>query len=252
MRDEAAVLALAVQFLTRLPVGSAATYSAPRMAASPAWYPFVGMLVGLLAAGAYLAALTVWTQPVAILLALAAALLVTGALHEDGLADLCDGLGGGRDRAQALEIMRDSRIGTFGVLGLGLGLAVRVAALLALPALAVPVALIAGHGASRASMLAALAGGRYARSDGRAAPVSGGIGPARAAFGYLTGVAALAIAALAFPPVAIACAALGLVLANVLTRRVYGRRLGGYTGDCLGAVQQTGEIAVYLGLAACL
>ncbi len=232
---------LACQFLTRLPVP--ARWNAERMAAAPRWYPAVGLIVGALAALTYFLASLRLDPPLAALAAVGAAMLVTGCLHEDGFADLCDGLGGGATKERALEIMRDSRLGTYGVAGLALSLLGRWQALAALPPALVPLALLAAHAGSRASCVAAMAGSRYVRAEGAAAGVSARPGAVVVAIA----TAALPLLGLAILAPAAALAGLvGLLLAHWLTRRWYERRLGGYTGDCLGAIQQTGELAFLL------
>ncbi|PZQ52250.1 MAG: adenosylcobinamide-GDP ribazoletransferase [Rhodovulum sulfidophilum] len=236
---------LACQFLTRLPVP--VRWDAARMAAAPRWYPAAGLVVGALAAGAYLLAALRFSPEISALAALAAAMLVTGCLHEDGFADVCDGLGGGATRARALEIMRDSRLGTYGVAGLALMLLGKWQALAGLPAPLAPLALLAGHAASRASCVLVIATSAYARPAGAAASVAGGVGARGVVVALATAALPISVLAAAAPAGALAGAA-GLVLAHLLTRAWYQRRLGGYTGDCLGATQQTGELAFYLGL----
>ena len=246
--EEAAVALTALQFLTRLQVPSG-LHSPARMAASPRWYPAVGALVGGAAALVWWAAAQALPPLLTALLAVSAGVLVTGALHEDGLADTCDGMGGASPE-RALAIMRDSRIGTYGVLGLGFVLAAKVLALEALPA--VPLVLVAGHAASRASMVLALATGRYARIEGAATPVAGGLAGGGLGFALGCGLAALLALALALPWTAVAGGLVGLAAGHALVRGVAGRRIGGFTGDTLGAVQQLGEAGLYLGVLACL
>ncbi|TPE46613.1 adenosylcobinamide-GDP ribazoletransferase [Amaricoccus solimangrovi] len=236
---------LACQFLTRLPIP--ARWDAGRMAAAPRWYPAAGLVVGALAAAAYGLAALRFGSGLAALAALGAGMLVTGCLHEDGFADVCDGIGGGASRERALEIMRDSRLGTYGVAGLALMLLARWQALAELRPALIPLALLAGHAASRASCVAAMAGGTYARAAGAAASVAGGVGWRSVAVAALI-AAAPVLALLILAPVAALAGVAALALAHLATRLWYGRRLGGYTGDCLGAVQQTGELAFYLGL----
>lgn len=244
-------LRLALQLLTRLPLPQAHDYSEAGMKRSPGWYPAVGFLVGAATAAVFLACALVLPQAVAALIAVGAGLLITGALHEDGLADLCDGIGGARgDRARALAIMRDSRIGTYGALGLGMALALKVAALAMLPLAVVPFALIAGGAVSRAAMSRAMAGADYARTDGAAAALAGEMADAVLQRALITGAA---VFVLCWPFLGLAggaVAAAGLALAHRALRRLYEPRLGGYTGDCLGAVQLTGEVGFLLGLLA--
>lgn len=251
-REERAVFLLAVQFLTRLPVRDPALWSPARMAAIPRYFPVVGVLTGALMAAVFWLAALVLPPVVAALLAVAFGLLLTGAFHEDGFADACDGLGGGTSRERALEIMRDSRLGTYGAAGLGLMLAGRVAVLAALPLAAVPVALVAGQALSRASAVAAIAWGRYARDHGTAKPVQEGVDRASGAVAAATALAVVAGAFALLPAAAVAGGLAGLVLGHLAMRRAYMRKLGGYTGDCLGGVQQCSEIGFLLGVLACL
>ncbi|MEM1105563.1 MAG: adenosylcobinamide-GDP ribazoletransferase [Pseudomonadota bacterium] len=252
MRDEGAAFLLALQFLTRLPVASGRLYSEARMAASVRYYPLVGVLVGCVSAGALLAATAALPGVVGVLLAVAAGLLVTGAFHEDGLADTFDGIGGGHTRAQALKIMRDSRLGTYGTAAMAVALALKVAALAALPAALGAAALVAGHGLSRLSSVAALATSGYVRGEGAGKPVSRGASAASLAVALATGAVILAGWSFAAPPIALAWGCAGLALGHGAMRAFYEPKLGGYTGDTLGAVQQASEIGFYLGLAAWL
>jgi adenosylcobinamide-GDP ribazoletransferase len=255
LRDEWAVFLLAVQFLTRLPLPADVGWSPSRMAATPRWHPGVGLVVGAASGAVYLAASLVWPPVIAAIAATAAGVVLTGAFHEDGLADACDGLGGGATRERALEIMRDSRIGSYGAIGLGLVLGAKVAALAAIGTVApvaAALALVAGQAAGRASSVAVIATARYVRDHGTGKPVADGIGPRALGFALATGAAGLGLLGLALPGVAVAGGLLGLVLGHVAMRQWYARRIGGYTGDCLGATQQTSEVGLYLGVLACL
>lgn len=248
---ERAAFLLALQFLTRLPLPEGAEWSEAAARRSPGWYPAVGLLLGLGAAGVFLLAGGLLPQVMAALLAVAVLTLATGALHEDGLADLCDGIGGARgDPARALEIMRDSRIGTYGALGLGLVLALRVLALALMPFWSVPFALVAGAVLSRVSMVRAMAAADYARPSGAGSAVAGEMADAVLQRALLTGAV---VAVVTWPFLGFFAGVLGalaLALAHVGLRRIYEPRLGGWTGDCLGAMQVTGEVAFLVGLLA--
>ncbi len=250
LAEEWIIFLLAVQFLTRLPVPADPGWSAARMEATPRWYPAVGALVGAISAAVYWAAALVLPPLVAVLLAVAAGIVATGAFHEDGFADCCDGLGGADSRERALEIMRDSRLGTYGAAGLGLILALKVAALAGMAMAVVPFALVAGHAASRASAVLVIATGTYLRDQGAGKPVANGSGGLPAALALAA--SATVPLALAVPPAAVLAGLLGLGIGHVLMRRAFERRLGGYTGDCLGAVQQVSEVGFYLGLLAAI
>jgi adenosylcobinamide-GDP ribazoletransferase len=207
-------------------------------------------VVGLFAAGVFLAAHRLFPSVVAVLLATAATCLVTGALHEDGLADTADAFAA-PTADHALAIMRDSRIGAYGALAVGLTLALRVAALAAMPTAAAAAALVAAHGASRASAVLVVATGRYARASGAGSFTAGGIALPRLGFALATAILCLALPGLAAGWPAALGAFLGLA-AGHLASRGFERRLGGYTGDTLGATQQLSETALVLGVLACL
>jgi adenosylcobinamide-GDP ribazoletransferase len=239
--------AIATGVLTRLPFGATAAEDGAVAAAGWA-FPLVGVGIGALAAIAFLVAETLGLAEFpAALLAVAAGIALTGALHEDGLADTVDGFGGGRDRNEKLAIMRDSRHGTFGVLALVLSVALRAAALATLgDPIHAGLALIAAHAASRAMLPAVMRLLPTARPDGLAAAAgrpSRAVAAAAAAIG-----AAVALAMLGPLAGAVALAAAGgaAALAAILARR----QIGGYTGDVLGFCQQLGEIVMLLAAAA--
>jgi len=236
---------LALQFLTRLPVPDPG-YTPERMAGSTRWHPAAGALIGALVGAAYVIAALAFPPLLALIAATGFGLLLTGAFHEDGFADACDGLGGGATRERAMEIMRDSRLGTYGTAGLGLMLAAKIAALAALPFLFW--VLIAGHAASRASAVAVIAGSTYLRDHGTGKPVAEGLDGAGLGLALLTAAAALLPLAFLLPPMAVIAGLGGLAAGHWLMRRAFERKLGGYTGDCLGAVQQTSELGFYAGL----
>ena len=240
-------LAVALGLLTRLPSG--APEWRPGEAARASWaFPLVGAAIGALAGLAFLLARHLHLgAPLAALLALAAGIALTGGLHEDGLADTADGFFGGADRIERLAIMRDSRLGSFAVLALVLSLGLRAAALAEIgePVRAL-LALVAAHAASRALLPLAAAASRPARADGLGAAFGTPPPAIAGAAAILGGLASLA----ALGPIR------GLVgfgvagLAALATAELARRRIGGYTGDVLGAVQQMGEIAMLLAAAA--
>jgi adenosylcobinamide-GDP ribazoletransferase len=233
-------LRLAFGFLTRLPVGGRGL-GAPLASAAP-MFPVVGMAVGLAAGVVYVIAHGLGLGPwFAACLAVGAAVIVTGGLHEDGLADVADGFGGGGDRDAKLAIMRDSRIGSYGVIALVLALAMRIGALAAIGhpyhVLAV---LIAAGAVSRAVVVVAMRMMKRARSDG--------LGAGAGTPGFEGTVTALAIAGIAALVLLLPWAwLLALVLgagAAVIVALLANRQIGGQTGDVLGAIQQAAEIAV--------
>ena len=239
--------ALAVTFLTTLPIAKPSC-NAGRLADGAWAFPLVGAGIGALAGFIFLLAQVLrlgdW---LAALLAVLAGIVLTGALHEDGLADTADGLIGGRDRDHALAIMRDSRNGTFGVLAIVLSVLLRAAALVGIAdAAQVGLALIAAHAASRAALPIAMRAMMPARSEGLGASA----GRPHAAFAVLAGTIGTLISLAALDPrrgaMALGIFAAAVFGAGLLARR----RIGGYTGDILGAFQQIGEIAMLLTAAA--
>ncbi len=236
----------AVQFLTRLPTPQLEGFQPDWIGRSTRYFPLVGQVVGLISALVFLGAGRLWGGTTAAILAVGAGVLVTGGFHEDGLADTADGLGGGSTPARRLEIMKDSRIGTYGVLALGLVTALRVAALAGASPLRGALALLAAHGAGRAVAVVVMATQPYV---GEAASAKAGASPQRAS-GFNAGVAVL----LALWPFALfdwraGALGLGFGVALAIAVTVQARRLiGGRTGDVLGAVEQVVEVGVLLGV----
>ncbi|MFN0113784.1 MAG: adenosylcobinamide-GDP ribazoletransferase [Paracoccaceae bacterium] len=248
-RDEWAAFLLAVQFLTRLPVPDPG-YTPERMAASPRWHPAAGAVIGALTGAVFWVSAALWPHLVASTVATAFGLLLTGCFHEDGFADACDGLGGGSTRERALEIMRDSRLGTYGTAGLAMMLLGRIACFAALPVAAVPWVLVGMHAASRLSSVIVLATSAYVRDHGTGKPVSEGMRPGDLALPAATAALALVPALAAMGSGAVLAGLAGLAAGHVLMRARFERRLGGYTGDCLGAVEQCSGIGFLLGILA--
>ena len=238
---------VALAFLTRLPVRQGRAWRDDDLAASVPLFPVVGALIGLAGGLAYALADWLGLPPwPAAAFALATTICVTGALHEDGLADVADGFGGGRTREDKLRIMRDPRIGSYGTIALVLALLARAGALVALAdPLQVMAALVTAGAVSRAALPAVMVGLPQARAVGLAAQ-AGRPHPLRAAAATL--IAALAAVALLgqAAPGALLAGAAGALAVALLARR----QIGGYTGDVLGAVQQLAEIGVLFGAAA--
>ncbi|AEG92739.1 adenosylcobinamide-GDP ribazoletransferase [Ramlibacter tataouinensis] len=257
---------LALQFFTRVPVTGRLAgwvgYSPALLRASAAHFPGIGLLVGLLAAGVAWVLLA-WLPPgpfapfVAAVFSTIATVLFTGALHEDGLADVADGLGSYADRRRALEIMKDSRIGAFGAMALVLAFSAKLG-LLALIAShdagALAAGLVLAHVLSRAWPLLLIHWLPYVgEADGvKAKPMADAIsGSTLAVAATWTLLAAAGVAWLqgvVFLMVPLLLSALALLA----MLRLFARRLQGFTGDCLGATQQVCEIGCYLGVALAL
>jgi len=239
----------ALEFLTCIPVPSWIGWEKGRLDRAATWFPMVGIIVGIVAALIFALTSAAFSPLIAALLTICGAILVTGALHEDGLADFADGIGGGRDREQALSIMKDSRIGSYGTVTLGLAIALKVAALATMaPVIAIP-ALIAAHGLSRCQMRLAALGIDYARpaGDAKVAPLAPKEPPTRTGFLLIVTLLALLPALFGAPTLGVILAVALALLAGFAVRFLMRRRLGGWTGDCLGAVQQASETAFLIG-----
>lgn len=244
---------IALGYFTRIPVPAWVGWSSAELNRATRYFPLVGLLVGLAAAAALYGASLVLPWQIAVLLSMLTSLLMTGAFHEDGLADSADGFGGGWEKAQVLAIMKDSRIGTYGALALLMAFTLKFAALDALGLTAL-VALPVVHAASRGATLMLMASMRYVREDDstRAKPVAEELGATEWLPGALFGVLPAALAwqqgwlggpaALAVPGACLVC--------TLLWGKYLQRRIGGYTGDALGACQQIAEISAYLVLCA--
>jgi len=237
----------ATAVLTRIPIGEAVPE--PGSIAAGAWsFPLVGAGVGGIAALVLVLAEIIGLGSIpAALLAVLAGIAITGALHEDGLADTADGFGGGRDRAQKLAIMLDSRQGTYGIVAIALSIGLRGAAIAAIPdPISAALALIAAHAVSRGLLPLPMRLLAPAREDGLGATA----GQPAFAVAIIAAAIGAAIALAALGPtrglVALAIAGAAMALTAVLARR----QIGGYTGDVLGAFQQIGEIAMLLVAAA--
>ncbi len=248
MKDPVASFLLAIQFLTRLPVPGWFTYTEARMASSAAYYPLVGTLIGGFCSAVFWCASLLFPPLVSVLLAISAGLLMTGAFHEDGLADTFDGIGGGHTRESALEIMRDSRLGTYGTLALVAALGLKGATLTALPPHLLLYAFPAAHGLSRLSSVITIATSRYVRTEGTGKPVSRGISLPGLLIAGMTGAAILLAWTYLLPATPMLLGLAGLAIGHVAMRTFFEFKLKGYTGDTLGGVQQASEIGFYLGL----
>ncbi|WP_295637907.1 adenosylcobinamide-GDP ribazoletransferase [uncultured Methylibium sp.] len=267
LAHELRLLLLALQFLTRVPVRG-------RLAAWVGWQPewlnqsarylpLVGAFVGAVGAVVLMTAAQWWPMPVAVGLSIAATLWLTGAFHEDGLADTLDGLGGSADRERALAIMKDSRIGSYGTLALIVVLGLKATALASLPLGWAAATLLVAHTLSRAVAVTLIRVLPYAGDveHAKAKPLATRVSAASwcVACAWPLALVALLIGArrgdvaYALPGAAAWLVALAAaVTAGAFCARWFHRRLGGVTGDTLGAAQQLSELAVYLAVLAML
>jgi adenosylcobinamide-GDP ribazoletransferase len=237
-------LLLALSFYTRLPCPKNLDYRQLPQAA--VFLPVIGWLVGGLSGAAFYLAASLWPPTVAAVIALIAGIWITGAFHEDGFADVCDGFGGGYGKERILAIMKDSAIGVYGTLGLMLLMLLKVGLLGSLETRIAPWVLLAGHSVSRLMPLLLMRRYHYARIENS----KSGAAMFRPGFSDLAFAAAMALLPLIFLPGKCWAAAVPVVLASLWLGHYFYRHIGGYTGDCLGACQQVAETVFYLSVGA--
>lgn len=235
----------ALSFFTRIPCTRWAGSTEADLNHAARYFPLVGIIVGLIAAAVYWLAAKVWPAELAVIASMAATLWVTGAFHEDGFTDTVDGLGDGWTKEQALTIMKDSRIGSHGAVALVVMLLAKFEALLHVAPVLLPAVLVAGHALSRFAAVLVICFQDYVREAGKAKPLA-----TRLNSGELAIAGACGLAPLILLPHMLLWALLPVALVWLWFARTLKRRLGGYTGDCLGAMQQLCEIAFYLGVLA--
>jgi adenosylcobinamide-GDP ribazoletransferase len=251
MRRQALLFLVAIQFLTRLPVPHFTGFQTSWLSESARFFPLVGALVGIIAVGIWWICSLFFPPLVAVGLMMSASLLLTGAFHEDGFADVCDGFGGGRMRDAVLAIMKDSRVGAYGAIGVVMMLGLKWSALVSLPYAALPIIVIGAHMVSRWCAIGLIWRLPYVRADAEAKskPLANSLSGADWLLSGVLGALILLPALLLIDPAARPQLALALLAAltlsgitTLLAAGYFKRRIGGYTGDCLGATQQLAEL----------
>jgi adenosylcobinamide-GDP ribazoletransferase len=238
----------ALMFMTRLPVGKGYVFRSEDLPRSAVYFPIVGLMVGLLGGLVLLCTGLFFPPVVAVLFCMGATVAVTGALHEDGLADAMDGLLGGQEPQQRLAIMRDSRLGSYGAVALWFSLTAKAFVLTSMleeGVLKAAGALIVAHGLGRAATVLLLFRHPYVRNDqSKAGPFGNAVTPKEAVLAMI-------------PPVLLAFFLLGnrslptlfaTATGTWAAGRYFQKKIGGVTGDCLGAANQLIELLCYLSL----
>jgi len=237
---------VAFQFLTIIPLPFKTDCEARDLGRSTAAFPLVGLTIGALLAGLNWLIAPWVARPLADALLIAVLTAVTGALHLDGLADVCDGMAARGGRERFLEVMKDSRVGAVGAVGIVLGLLLKWQALLAVPAGIKMPALLFFPALARLAQVLAMTGARHARKEGLGAVFIQGTGNAQL-------VAALTLtlaAAFVLPPLTGLAAYVAVILATMALRFYFQRRLGGLTGDVVGCISELAEIAALVVISA--
>jgi adenosylcobinamide-GDP ribazoletransferase len=250
---------LALGFFTRIPVPHFANFQESELNHSAKYFPLIGIIIGIVAALSFYLSELIFPQTIAVIVSMASTIYLTGAFHEDGLADSADGLGGGWDKERILTIMQDSRLGTYGATALFLVLFTKYLTLNAMQSILVPAVLICAHALSRLSAVWVMRSLIYVKFSGKSKPLATEIKGVNFVLAHVFGLLPIATV-LGFMLVnndAGKCiiALVLMVLVPVLLSWLWWRNkikywLGGYTGDTLGAMQQITELVFYLGVLA--
>ena len=243
-KRESAYFYTALQFYTRIPIPSSVLFTDENLAHSSRYFPLIGILVGVLSALSFYLFTLAFHPLLALILSLFVSVLLTGALHEDGLADVCDGFGGGNTKDKILEIMRDSRIGTYGFIGLLLAITLKISALNEFALLDIPFMIICGHAISRFAAISFLYTHDYSSTGQKtkSESITKKINATDLCIGAVFGILPL----LCFLNPWIFLAIIPVYLSRLLLGSLFVKWIGGFTGDCLGATQQITEVVFYL------
>lgn len=244
-KKEKALLLLAISFFTRIPVKLSAEVTPEQLNKASRYFALVGFFIGIICSLIYAVSAEYLPKTIAVLMAMAASIVLTGAFHEDGWADVWDGFGGGWSIAQKLEIMKDSRLGTYGAAALFLILLIKFQSLMAL---ASPIAaLILANTLSRVVATSLIYNMSYVALDAtsKVKPLAQHLSTNSLLVLLLTGL----LVSIWFLSIG-ECILLFVILVifRAMLALWFTRQLGGYTGDCLGAAQQSSEIVIYLSL----
>jgi adenosylcobinamide-GDP ribazoletransferase len=252
LRHQLRLFLTALMFYTRIPVPKWIGYSDEQLDKSSIYFPFIGWLVGGVSALVFLGSALLFSQYVAIILSMIATVLMTGAFHEDGFADVCDGFGGGWTKLKILEIMKDSRIGAYGMIGMALLFFLKYTALLTLFEFTTASSLnsfwiifLIGHSLSRFTALTFVYTHQYAREDlsSKVKPIAKQLSVTETIIASVFGFLPIFL----FSPWAVGALVIAPLFALKLYLGYYFKKwIGGYTGDCLGATQQISEVIIYL------
>jgi adenosylcobinamide-GDP ribazoletransferase len=233
----------ALMFFTRIPVGKI-DFSQEHLNKSNRYLPIIGWIVGGVSGLSFWGLNLVLPIEVSVILSMSISILLTGAFHEDGFADTCDGLGGGWSKKQILEIMKDSRIGVFGAIGVAMLILTKFISISHMPAWMIPMVLIAAHTISRFSVLLFIFTHNYTRDDhtGKSKPIGKKISLPELGFASFTALLPFFL----FKQLGFALLIPVILLIKYIFARYTNKWIGGYTGDLLGALQQITETSFYV------
>ena len=246
MKKEIHIFLTAIMFFTRIPCPKNIDHSPEILAKSSRYFSLVGIIVGLFGALVYYIAEFLFNDSISILLSMVSTIWITGAFHEDGFADVCDGFGGGWTKEKILTIMKDSRVGTYGIVGLVLLLAIKHQTLYELDMFTCFIAIISGHAISRFAATTLIYTEPYVQDIDKSKIKPSAIGITLKDV-MISGVFALFPLILFLNPL-VFLTLFPVMITKYLLAKYFHKWIGGHTGDCAGATQQLTEVVFYLSL----
>ncbi len=249
------VFLTALMFYTRIPCPSWVDHSAEYIQKSTKFFPVIGWIVGLIFCIVAFTFSFILPKEIAIILAVISTVLTTGAFHEDGFADVCDGFGGGWNKNKILEIMKDSQVGTYGALGLVINFILKYLLLIhifhSIPLLPSMLVFISAHSLSRLMAVGIIYWGEYAREDAssKAKPIAIGIQTTDFIYAIIPGIVPFMVLIL-YSSTLLLLAFIPLIFMTIYLNSYFKKWIDGYTGDCLGCTQQVTELLFYISIIA--
>ena len=237
---------ISLSYFTRIPVRVPGKITESDLNNASKYFPLVGIFIGILTAAVFVLCQFIFPLSISVIISMIFSIILTGAFHEDGLSDFVDGFGGGYTKESVLRIMKDSRIGSFGAIGITLILLLKFVILNEMNSMTIPLVLIAGHSISRFITITFLFTHSYAREneDSKAKPMAKSLSLQSLLLAALFGLLPI----LLLPNIlGIVVIVFFLFFIKFLMGFYFVKKIGGYTGDCLGAVQQITEVLFYLG-----
>ena len=244
MKKEIKILLTAIMFYSRIPVPKSTGFSEEQLNKATRYFPLVGIIVGGIGAIVYIGSQFLFSNNISILFSIASMILLTGAFHEDAFSDFCDGFGGGYTKEKILSIMKDSRIGTYGAIGLVLLLLSKIFLLSEFNIKTIPIMLIAAHAISRFNVIILIYSSQYVRFDDSSK--SKPIGQKHSIITFIVAAVFGLIPLCLLPIMYIPFIGISLLCILLYFRYYIHKIIGGYTGDVLGALQQISEIGFYI------
>ena len=257
MKQQLTLLFTALQFYTRIPAPEWVVYKPENLSLATKYLPVVGWIVGLISGLTWLAGSYLTDISIGLLFSIIASILTTGAFHEDGFADVCDGLGGGWTKEKIMEIMKDSRVGTYGSVGLILILATKFYILQQLAKLinndpfTLIIILVTAHAISRFMPVLVIFTQSYSREtdDSKSKPVAQTIDISIVTTAGIFALIPLLVLVFISNQILLLLSVVFLLIITFFMSRYFKKWIGGYTGDCLGAIQQICEVGFYFFIA---